>query len=570
MGVTTMVLEDINSSMLSSGSSQGSPAPPAAKDTSDDDAGSADDRIEENLYTIQASSQLLLTLINNLLDVRKIDAGMMDDESFVLECIDLKGTIQQCVDTLKPLATLSDVKLKIGTDVVMSGKNGRNYGDRFWLVKGGTLLVQQVLINLVGNAIKYSGLALKANVGDSTRLDVTVREATLEEAYIEAMDALCTSADRSHEAFTKAERRKKVLIVDVRDRGNGIPLDEAHKVFGAFMMLKKHRSNSMGSHGFAQPTGSGLGLQLCTRIMDRMNGCVWGNNCDSPKASGALKSGACGQQANVDSRGCVFSFYLECPSSDEEREYMRSIAFDGGSACSGGVRKPVSSIQLPDSIPTVPSDSSLNKSGEGSWKNVINRSYFLPPDLATVRVFVIDDVVINGKVICKMLHRLGFRDVHCFTSGLRALEVRCIFRMLLDGLLLCIVHTHTQNPPCRYLVLVVHLLRQTLQEDPKCDLILTDYQMPGMDGLEFAVKTKELYKKLDKPSPPIVLCSADYSSKLRAQCVRSGIERKYIWESSSTRMPLSSLHFISLSAIRSFGLATYFLIIQACYGNHLQ
>ena len=425
MGVTTMVLEDINSSMLSSGSSQGSPAPPAGKDTSDEDAGSADDRIEENLYTIQASSQLLLTLINNLLDVRKIDAGMMDDESFALECIDLKGTIQQCVDTLKPLATLSDVKLKIGTDVVMAGKNGRTYGDRFWLVKGGTLLVQQVLINLVGNAIKYSGLALTANVGDSTRLDVTVREATLEEAYREAMDALCTSADRGREEYTKDERRKKVLIVDVRDRGNGIPLDEAHKVFGAFMMLKRHRSNSLGSHGFAQPTGSGLGLQLCTRIMDRMNGCVWGNNCDSPKAAGALNSGVGSQQAAaVDTRGCVFSFYLECPTSEEERDYMRSVAFDGGSACSG--RKPINSIQLPDSIPTVPSDSSLNaSSGDGAWKHLNNRPYFLPPDLATVRVFVIDDVVINGKVICKMLHRLGFRDVHCFTSGLRALEVRC-------------------------------------------------------------------------------------------------------------------------------------------------
>ena len=54
--------------------------------------------------------------------------------------------------------------------------------------------------------------------------------------------------------------------------------------------------------------------------------------------------------------------------------------------------------------------------------------------------------------------------------------------------------------------------------------------MPGMDGLEFAVKTKELYKELvEQSQPPIVLCSADYSSKLRSKCVRAGIERKFLF-----------------------------------------
>ena len=143
MGVTAMVLEDIRPSISPSIHLKNTEV-------------TATDRIEENLYTIQASSQLLLTLINNLLDVRKIDAGMMDDESFTLECLDLQVVIKQCVDTLKPLASLSDVRLNVAAEVSENVTSTQTaYHDKGWLVMGGTLLVQQVLINIVGNAIGH-------------------------------------------------------------------------------------------------------------------------------------------------------------------------------------------------------------------------------------------------------------------------------------------------------------------------------------------------------------------------------------------------------------------------------
>ena len=50
--------------------------------------------------------------------------------------------------------------------------------------------------------------------------------------------------------------------------------------------------------------------------------------------------------------------------------------------------------------------------------------------------------------------------------------------------------------------------------------------MPGMDGLQFATKVKELYFELMKPCPRIILCSADYSSSLAAMCENAGVARK--------------------------------------------
>ena len=105
--------------------------------------------------------------------------------------------------------------------------------------------------------------------------------------------------------------------------------------------------------------------------------------------------------------------------------------------------------------------------------------------------------------------------------------------------------------------------------------------MPGMDGLEFAVKTKELYKELvEQSQPPIVLCSADYSSKLRSKCVRAGIERKFLFvdcEMIFYFFPRAFVpHCLSMFSLPRifpirFGFSkTFYFALQVCFVNHLQ
>jgi CheY-like chemotaxis protein len=67
-----------------------------------------------------------------------------------------------------------------------------------------------------------------------------------------------------------------------------------------------------------------------------------------------------------------------------------------------------------------------------------------------------------------------------------------------------------------------------LKNDPGCDLIFTDFQMPMMNGVELSVAARQLYSELNLPLPFIVLCTADYSATLSTEIVDAGIQGKVL------------------------------------------
>lgn len=69
---------------------------------------------------------------------------------------------------------------------------------------------------------------------------------------------------------------------------------------------------------------------------------------------------------------------------------------------------------------------------------------------------------------------------------------------------------------------------QLLKEDDGCDLILTDMQMPVVDGAEFARMAKTFYRKREKESPYIFFCSADYSCSLDEIADDVGVQGTYL------------------------------------------
>lgn len=100
------------------------------------------DRVEESLAKIKLSSHHLLNLVNDVLDMSKIERGQVDISH---EAFDLRTTVEALVSIVRPQADTKHLSFKVARCDVSEG-----------LVKGDEMRVSQILINLLGNAVKYT------------------------------------------------------------------------------------------------------------------------------------------------------------------------------------------------------------------------------------------------------------------------------------------------------------------------------------------------------------------------------------------------------------------------------
>ncbi len=173
----------------------------------------------ESLVLVEQSADHLLELLNEILDFSKIEAGQLELESVEFRLRDTLG------DTLQTLSLAADEKkLELAYDVdpdvpeILIGDPGR---------------LRQIVVNLVGNAIKFT------DEGEIVVL-VEVEETT-------DLGAL--------------------LHVQVRDTGPGIPAEKHEDIFGAFRQADTSTTRSFG--------GTGLGLAISKHLVDLMGGTMW-------------------------------------------------------------------------------------------------------------------------------------------------------------------------------------------------------------------------------------------------------------------------------------------------------
>jgi PAS domain S-box-containing protein len=173
----------------------------------------------ECLGVVQASADSLLALINDLLDLSKIEAGKLDLDPVPMALRDGVG------EALKPLAVKAHAKrLELVCDV-RPGVPDRVVGD--------PVRLRQVLVNLVGNAVKFT------NAGE-----VVVRVET-----------------------EKADDDGATLHFAVSDTGIGIPSEKIQAIFEPFVQADGSTTRRYG--------GTGLGLAITTRLVEMMGGRVW-------------------------------------------------------------------------------------------------------------------------------------------------------------------------------------------------------------------------------------------------------------------------------------------------------
>lgn len=177
------------------------------------------DEQRESLTAIRTSAQSLLALLNDILDIAKIEAGRLELSANAFQ---LRDVIAEAMNVCALRAHGKDIELiaDLPHDIppVLIGDANR---------------LRQVIVNLVGNAIKFT---------DDGEVVLTV----------EHMEPIGSHA---------------LLHFAVRDTGVGIPRDKQSIIFEAFT-----QADRSGSRKYE---GTGLGLAICTQIVTLMDGKMW-------------------------------------------------------------------------------------------------------------------------------------------------------------------------------------------------------------------------------------------------------------------------------------------------------
>jgi two-component system, sensor histidine kinase len=172
----------------------------------------------EYLITVKQSAESLLTIINDILDFSKIEAGKLELETVAFN---IRSCVQEAVKLMDCRARQKGLELSCEIDANMPE-----------YIYGDPVRLRQVLLNLVGNAVKFTERGSIAVTG----------------------------------AAHKAQSGGMELQLKVRDTGIGIPLEKQSTIFEAFAQADGSMTRRFG--------GTGLGLTISSRLISLMGGAI--------------------------------------------------------------------------------------------------------------------------------------------------------------------------------------------------------------------------------------------------------------------------------------------------------
>jgi two-component system sensor histidine kinase KdpD len=176
------------------------------------------------LTTIREEAERLNRFVGNLLDTTRLESGAL---KLNRDWVALDDVIGSALQRLK--ATLGGRHINLDIEAGLP------------LLHIDFVLIEQVLINLLDNAAKYSPSDTPIRIGAHRTTD---------------------------------NRAKDVVELTVEDRGSGLPVEDLDRVFDKFYRV---------IHGDRQPAGTGLGLSICRGIVEEHNGTIYAQ---SPGSSG--------------------------------------------------------------------------------------------------------------------------------------------------------------------------------------------------------------------------------------------------------------------------------------------
>lgn len=191
------------------------------------------DNREEEIEFLQRADDAaihLLNIINDILDISKIEAGTL---SVVMEQVDVKRLIKEAIELQQSALEHKGLQLQFIED------------SQSITVEADPAKLKQALLNLIGNAIKFT---------DTGRITISTRIEGLTEGH----------------SFNKADGENGSLpphlVISVQDTGIGIAPDQQQKLFQPFVMVDGSRTRPKG--------GTGLGLAISRNLIELMGGII--------------------------------------------------------------------------------------------------------------------------------------------------------------------------------------------------------------------------------------------------------------------------------------------------------
>ena len=180
----------------------------------DGDAGPVPPKIKEYLDPVMQSNMRLVTLVNDLLEVARQEAGRITIQTVKID--NLGMSISAVIKELKPLADEKQITVLYDDRAVKP-------------VMADESRVKEIIVNLLSNAVKYTLGSGKVSIWHDTR--------------------------------------ENMLVTHVKDSGIGIPKEAQAKLFEKFYRVQDERLRHV--------TGTGLGLFIIKQLIEKMGGKIW-------------------------------------------------------------------------------------------------------------------------------------------------------------------------------------------------------------------------------------------------------------------------------------------------------
>ncbi len=200
---------------------------------------------EEYLENVLQSSRHLLSLINDILDLSKVEAGRLE---LRLEPFDLAGLLSNSFVMIKGKAAKTDITLSLDLDPELPQT-----------IMADERKMKQIIFNLLANAIKFTPAG--------GHITLAARLTDLAE-----WRSHCPEKEPAGHL-----RLKKIIRISVRDTGIGIAAEDLQRIFTPFEQVESSVSRKYA--------GTGLGLSLTKQLVELHHGTAWAESAGPGRGS---------------------------------------------------------------------------------------------------------------------------------------------------------------------------------------------------------------------------------------------------------------------------------------------